>query len=308
MLERKDLYDPELVGALVSRRMGQTASPHPQRGVHRSRFKGASLEFAEHTEYSPGDDLKRLDWKIFAKTDRYYVRRYEDERLARALIAVDASNSMTYGGTEGGLIGSKFHLAAVAAVAAATALVKQGDAVGLMVTGLDPIYLEPRPGQAQVEAVLEVLRNTRPGKDAPVGEAVSEAVLKLGRSASLMVVSDLLHEEDEDLGFLAGLASRRIFSGILQVLSPDETDLPFEGGLKFIDLETAGELMLDPDGVRAAYAGEMAAFIRGVRKRAGDLGAPWALVRERGELPSALGAVLTRLDPAAKKVRVRWTG
>lgn len=301
MLERKDLYDPDLVGALVARRMGQTASPHPHRGIHQSRFMGASLEFAEHAEYSPGDDLKRLDWKIFAKTDRYYVRRYEDERLGRALIIVDGSNSMSYGGKEGGQLGSKFHLASVAAVGIAAALIKQGDAVGLMLTGPAPIYLEPRPGEAQLEAVLEVLKNANIGKNTPIGAFVAEAALKIGRSASLIIISDLLHEEDENLDFLKGLASRRIYPGIIQVLSPDETDLPFEGGLRFVDLESEGVLQIDPDGVRRAYAEEMGTFITGIRKKAADLGTPWALVRSNGDLKAKLGNVLTGLDPTRKK-------
>lgn len=298
MLKRSDLFLPELIAALCRRQVSSPSSPFPQRGAHASRLRGSSLEFSEHTEYSPGDDLKHLDWKVFAKTDRYYVRRYEDERLARAVVVVDASNSMRYGEEEeGGLKGSKFHTACQLAVALSTMLARQGDAAGLSVAAKEPLLLLPKPGSAQVNSIADVLLNCRVGGDRGVSEAVVEAALKLRRNSTLYIISDFLTEGDETLHFLGGLKARQFNLGLIQVLHPDELVLPFDKPLRFLDLELDAQASLDPDNLRAAYVEEMKTFVNGLKAKALSLGAGHCLIYDPLHAAARLAALLARSEP-----------
>lgn len=282
-LDRTDIHAPSLTEALTRRFIGAPASPYPQRGGHTSTLRGASPEFSEHTEYSPGDDIKSIDWKAFAKTDRYYVKRYEDERLSRSLIVVDCSNSMTYGSAPDSLRDSKFQLAARVTLSLMNALLRQGDAAGLILASPAPFVLSPRPGLAQLDAGAEVLLTATVGGDASLAPFALDAAQRLGRHGSLYLIGDFLKEGDETLTYLAGVAQRDIEAKLIHVLHPDETGLPFDRVVKFLDLETVLELTIDPDAVRKAYIEEMAAFVEGVKCRARELGAGYALVRDEEE-------------------------
>ncbi len=303
MLDRSSLYDPELVAALARRRFEGPPSPHPQRGPHLSQQKGASLEFSEHTEYNAGDDLKHLDWKVYAKTDRFYVRRFEDERLARVMIVVDASGSMGYGGEgagagageSGGLVGTKYQLAAQVAVALAACLLRQGDAVGISIAAEEPLHVMPRPGTAQLEAILETLGRRVPAGRAGLGALCESLAAKLGRNTVVIAISDFLDEEDEGLESFNLLRARGVLPSLVHLLHHDEVDLPFEQTLRFLALESEASITLDPEAVRHAYQEEMRWFVEGLKGRAAELGMPYALVRDTAEAAKKLAAVMPRL-------------
>ncbi|MHB8766370.1 MAG: DUF58 domain-containing protein [Deferrisomatales bacterium] len=304
MLERADLLDPELVARVARRDLPGPPSPFPQRGLHRSPRRGASLEFSEHTEYTPGDDLRHLDWRVYGKSDRYFVKRYEDERLQRAVVLVDASASMAYGGREGGLRGSKYHLAARVAVALAAALLRQGDAVGVAVAGGGPggspgvsrdAWLPPRSGPSQLEAAIEVLAAAEPAGQVDLTAACRGVGERLRRAAAVFLVSDLLDPGQEDLPGPRWLKARGVRPRLVQVLHADEVDLPFDATTRFLDLEGPGSLVLDPLAVRRAYAEEVRDWVRGLARAAGLLGAPYALVTTAGDPAAALEPLLRRL-------------
>lgn len=278
MLERAELFDGELVARLTRREIAGPPSPFPHRGIHQSPHRGASLEFSEHVEYSPGDDLKHLDWKVFAKSDRYFVKRYEDERLQRVVFLVDASASMGYGAQPGGLRGSKYHLGARAVVALAACLLHQGDAVGLAVAGEREAWLLPRTGARQLEAVIELLGRVEPGGRARFSEACGAAAERLGKGAAVFAVSDYLDEGEEDLPGPRFLKARGLSPRTIQVLHADEVDLPFENTTRFVDLEGPGSLVLDPEALRRAYREELGAFLQRLSAGAALLGVPHALV------------------------------
>lgn len=292
MLDRETLYDARLVARLARGPVAGPPSLHPQRGVHTSHRRGASLEFSEHTEYSPGDDLKHLDWKVYAKSDRYFVRRYEDERLSRAILVVDGSGSMGYGGDREELAGSKFHLAAQVAVALSACMLRQGDAVGLAVAADLSFELPPRAGMAQLDAIIELLGRVQPTGEARLSETCRAAGERLGRSAALWVVSDFLDEEVEPLTVFGLLKARAVAPRLVQVLHHDEVDLPFEQTTRFKALEGAAELVMDPDAVREAYFEEMRAYIEGLARRAGGMGVPYALVRDAEEAGDSLAPLV----------------
>lgn len=286
MLDRSDIFDPDLTARLSRFAIPGPPSPHPHRGQHRSPRRGASLEFSEHTQYAPGDDLRHLDWKVFAKTDRYLVKRYEDERVQRAVLLVDASASMTYGGEGGTLRGSKYHLAARAAVALAACLVRQGDAVGIEVAGgEESAWLPPRGGSAHLEAVIEVLAAARPAGTADLTAACRSVGERLKRGAAVFLVSDLLDEGQEGLPGARMLKARGLEPRVLHVLHADELDLPFENTTRFEDLEGPSFLVLDPLPLRRAYAEEVRAFVRGTARAAETLGLPYGFL-STGEDPA----------------------
>lgn len=288
MLERADLYDPELVAKLSRKRFAGPPSPHPQRGPHLSQQKGASLEFSEHTEYSPGDDLKHLDWKVFAKTDRYYVRRFEDERLSRVMLLVDASASMLYGGEEGSLVGSKYQLACQVGVALAACLLRQGDSVGVALACEAPYFVSPRPGNAQLDAIIETLGKKVPAGKANLSGLCASLSAKVGRNTVVIAISDLLDEDDEGLAAFGLLRGRGILPSLVHLLHHDEVELPFEHSLRFLGLESDKSLNLDPADLRAAYQDEMREFVSQLKERALELGIPYALVRDSEEAAGKL--------------------
>ncbi len=299
MLDRRDLIDPALIERLASREIPGPPSAHPHRGGHRSPRRGASLEFSEHTEYGPGDDPHHLDWKVYAKTDRYFVKRYEDERLQRAVVLVDASASMTYGAAAGGLVGSKYHLAARVAVALASALLRQGDAVGLAVAGGEgPPWVPPRSGASRLEDLVGVLGATRPGGEAGLTAACRTVAERLRRAAAVFVVSDLLDPDQEELAGPRLLRARGIEPRLVQVLHGDEVDLPFDSTTRFLDLEGPGSLTLDPLAVREAYAEEVAAYVRRLAQGAAALGVPHGLVTTARDPGPALAGLLRRAGRA----------
>lgn len=296
MLDRSDLFDPELVSRLTRRGLSGPPSPYPHRGIHRSPRRGASLEFSEHTEYTPGDDLRHLDWKVYAKSDRFFVKRYEDERLQRAVLLVDASGSMQYGAELRGLRGSKYHLAARVAVALAACLLRQGDAVGLQVAGGEEwAYLPVRAGSAQLESVIEILGEVTPGGVAGFTEGCKALGERLRRAASVFLISDYLDEEEEELAGVRFLMARRISPRMIHVLHAEEVVLPFENTSKFVDLEGPGNLVIDPLPIRRAYTEEIHAFVRQMARQADLLGVPYAFFTSADDPGPVLGRLLHNL-------------
>jgi len=296
MLERSDLFDPELVARLSRREIPGPPSPYPHRGIHQSARRGASLEFSEHTLYSPGDDLRHLDWKVLAKTDRYLVKRYEDERLQRVALLVDASASMRYGGENGSLRGTKYHLAARLAVALAACLLREGDAVGLAVAGGDDrVWLPPRSGSAQLDALVEVLGSVRPAGVAALDAACRGVGERLKRDAAVFVFSDFLDEGQEEMEGVRTLRARGLAPRVVHLLHAHEVDLPFENTTRFLDLEGPASLVLDPLPLLRAYREEIATFVRHLARTAEALGVPHAFVAGADDPAPALGRLLRQL-------------
>ncbi|MEW6486552.1 MAG: DUF58 domain-containing protein [Thermodesulfobacteriota bacterium] len=304
MLTRADLFDPVLVARLSRREIPGPPSPYPHRGLHRSARRGASLEFSEHTLYARGDDLRHLDWKFLAKTDRFLVKRYEDERLQRAVLLVDASRSMVYGAENGGLRSSKYHLAARLAAALAACLLRQGDAVGVhLAGGEEGVWLPPRSGSAQLGAVLEVLGGARPAGEAALGTACRGVGERLKRDAAVFVFSDFLDEGEERLEGARLLRARGLAPRVVHLLHAEEVDLPFENTTRFLDLEGPANLVLDPLPLRRAYREEISAFVRGLARQAEALGVPHAFLSGADDPAPALGRLLRRAQRPHRAAR-----
>ncbi len=240
-------------------------------GLHRSPFHGFNVEFAEYREYTPGEDLRRLDWRVFARSDRHYIKQYEEESNVRVTFVVDASASMNYRGDRAAL--SKFDYAATLVVSLAMLLTRQQDPVGLVLFDEKAVTVAPpRATQAQVLMISSLLEQCRPTRKTDLGKLLLSLGDQFRKRNMLVIVSDLL----TDLDALYDGLNRLRFSGhevlVLQVLDHDEVDLPFDGPTVFQDIEGEDELFAEPWAFRRSYQNAMNDFLEGVKKACGARG------------------------------------
>jgi uncharacterized protein (DUF58 family) len=243
-------------------------------GLHQSPQHGQSVEFAEHKEYAPGDEIRHIDWRAYAKLDRYYVKRFEMETNLRALLVVDASGSMAYG--RGPL--SKLSYASICAGALAVLLARQGDQVGLVVAGSAPPGTTEKlphgvrsflPFAASAEHVQELLRRL----EGSLGEgptdlsfALDFAAEKAGRRALVVVLSDLFDASERSVPALKRLRGRRHDVLVLHTLDREELDFPFDDPTRFQSMEDERQVDAQPRQIRESYLAELRRFLDETRR------------------------------------------
>ncbi len=262
-------------------------------GIHRSPHRGASVVFVEHREYRPGDDLRLLDWRAYARSDRHQIKRFEQETHLRATLVMDRSGSMAYGG-EGRR--TKAEHAATLLGALAFILVRQGDAAGLsIIDHAVQTRLPPRTKPAHLEEVLtELARPPAAGAKTSLFAALSEVAERASRRGLIALASDLLDFDDNALAPLSYLVGKGHDVVVFQVLDPDELELPFEDAARFEGLEGETPVEADPETLREAYKKEIDAFIDRCRQRCTSAGARWVLARTDEPAERTLAHVLTR--------------
>jgi uncharacterized protein (DUF58 family) len=233
-------------------------------GLHRSPHQGQSVEFAEHKDYAPGDDLRHLDWKAWGKLDRYYVKRFEHETNLRAFLVLDASASMGYGGRDRL---TKLAYAQTVAACLGYLSIRQQDAAGVVVArGKELGYLPPRAALGHLPAILNTLEAAAASGPTDLAAAADLVAEKAGRRAAVYVLSDLLDFAPGAMRRLADLRRMKHEVAIFHVLDPDELDFPFEDATRFEGLEGEPALEVDPRAIRASYLEEMAAFCADARR------------------------------------------
>ena len=230
-------------------------------GLHRSRNRGTSVEFAEHKEYSPGDNLRHLDWRAYARFDRDYVKQFEDESNLRALAVVDASGSMGYPTAEQADRMSKLAYATTCAGALAYVLARQGDAVGVAsYTDRLHIRVPARARRGHLQEILSVLEQLRPQGPTRLSEALDSLAEGLKRRTIVVIFSDLLDGGLEALSSVARLRARKHDVIVLHTLDQDELTFPFEDSTQFESMEDDREVSIDARAIREAYLAEMDRF------------------------------------------------
>ncbi len=260
-------------------------------GMHRSPYFGQSIEFREHREYATGDDLRHIDWKVWGKQDRLYVKRYEEETNLRCTLVVDGSASMSYG--SGPL--DKRDYAATAAAALAYLLLKQQDSVGCMV--FDEVVRHEVPQRTQrrhLSRIVQALESSEPREKTDLGAILARVAQARPKRGMIVILSDLLGDLE---GLKAGLAAlRRIGHDIvvLQVLDDDEIDFSFRGPVRFEGLEVDQKLDCNPRALRKGYLRAMETFLTQVRRTCTAADADYRLVRTSDPLDAVLMALLTR--------------
>ncbi|HVH58201.1 MAG TPA: DUF58 domain-containing protein [Vicinamibacterales bacterium] len=251
--------DPEIIARLGTMELkARTVVEGFLSGLHRSPFKGFSVEFAEYRQYLPGDDLSTLDWKVYARTDRHYVKKFEEETNLECHLLLDQSASMAY---RGSAPMSKLEYGSVLAASLAFLMNRQRDATGLIAFDEQIRFRLPaaaRPGH--LHTLLLALERLEAGQRSDVGRPLHQLAEALLKRSLVVVISDLLDEPGPVIRGLRHLKFRGTDVVVFQVLDPDELTFPFKGSSKFKDVETSDEVVADPARVRTEYLRELASL------------------------------------------------
>jgi uncharacterized protein (DUF58 family) len=249
-------------------------------GLHDSPFHGFSVEFSDYRTYQPGDDLRHLDWKLYARSDRLCIKRYMQETNARFYVVCDTSASMAYRGAAAW--GSKFEVARLLAAALTWFMLRQNDAAGLVALGgVDetPLFIRPSQRASQLGLLLRHLEALQPAGGERLARLLEHTARLVHRRSIILFFSDLLEPAAEvERGF-----KQLRFHGheclIFQVLDRDETDFPFREGKVFEDLETGARRVVSPAAVRERYRARFEAFMAAHRELFRRLEMPHCVVR-----------------------------
>ena len=243
-------------------------------GLHQSPSYGQSVEFVEHKEYAPGDEIKHIDWRAYAKLDKYYVKRFEMETNLKALLVVDGSGSMAYG--RGAM--TKLQYGAVCAGALAFLLARQGDQVALLLAGdAEPGTTERLPSgvraflpfgssNAHVQEVLRRLDGTAGRGPTDLAGALDFAAEKVGRRGLVVVASDLFDATERAVPALKMLRGRRHDVLVLHLLDREELDFPFDDPTRFLSMEDERRIDAQPRQIRQSYLAELGRFLEETRR------------------------------------------
>ncbi len=260
-------------------------------GLHRSPFKGFSVEFAEYRQYIPGDDLSTIDWKVYARSDRYYVKKFEEETNLDCHLLLDVSGSMAYGSHHGM---SKFEYGACLAASLGYLMNRQRDAVGLTAFDENIVTMLPassRPGH--LRALLVTLDRLTTGRQTNVAKPLHQLADMLTKRGLVVLISDLLDDPDEIVRGLKHFQFRGIDVIVFHILDADEIDFPFERATRFEDLETSEEIMAVPEVVREHYLQQIGNLIERYRRELGASGIDYQLLNTKHPLELALLSYLS---------------
>ena len=240
-------------------------------GLHRSPFHGYNAEFSQYRHYRPGDDLKYVDWKLVARTDRVYTKQFRETTNMASAIVLDTSGSMDFPRQPL----TKFRYAVIAAAALAHLISGQGDAIGLLA---GERFMAPRAGRQHLRGLLAGLASLTPGGGWSAADNVRRAAERLKRRGLLLVLSDFYDDEERTLAELRRAARMGHEVVLFQILSRDEIELPYRRDLEFTDLETGRTLAIDASLARREYKDAVAAFLERWRSRAGAEGFQYSLI------------------------------
>src|SRR3954465_8890671 len=243
-------------------------------GLHRSPFKGFSVEFAEYRQYLPGDDLSTIDWKVYARSDRHYVKKFEEETNLDCHVMLDVSGSMGYGSRL-----TKFEYAQCLAASLGYLMNRQRDAIGLTAFDEQIVTILPasaRPGH--LRALLVTLDRLRLGQQTNVSKPLHQLADSLTKRGMVVLISDLLDDPERVVRGLKHFQYRGTDVIVFQVLDPDELEFPFERATRFEDLESEDEVMAVPVVVRQQYLDAIGSLIERYKRELGGCGIDYQLL------------------------------
>lgn len=254
-------------------------------GQHRSPYFGQSIEFVQHREYTPGDDTRRIDWKVWSKTDRYFIKQYEEETNLRTTLVVDVSESMQFGS---GKV-SKYDYACSVAAAVAYLLLRQQDAVSLIAFDDEVRGIAPsRSRQTHLGSILSVLLQSSPTRKTDMYEILRYVANEKSQRGMVVLISDLFAPRDGLFKGLRLLRKRGHDVMIFHVLDDEELDFNYAGTTKFEGLEEAGDLVCDPRSLREGYLAALKVFLDDVRRRCARNVIDYQVLRTSEHIDAAL--------------------
>lgn len=261
-------------------------------GMHRSPYRGFSVEFAQHREYVQGDDLRFLDWKAYAKSDKYYIKEYEEETNFRAVIVLDSSESMRY---QSGQNQSKMEYGKYMAASLAYLIQKQSDAAGLALFDEKlHDWVPPANSQVNLMRMLATMHERAPQKKTNIGEVLTDVAQRTGRRGMVMIISDLFDDLKHLKKGLEYLTARKHDVIVFNVMDPMEREFSFDRLTQFLGMEGMPDLLVDPRSLRKAYLEEVSHFTAEVRRICLRAKADFQLMDTSMPLGVALQAYLAR--------------
>lgn len=270
-------------------------------GRHRSPFKGSSVEFVEHRDYYPGDEIRHIDWRAYGKTGRYYVKEFEDETNLRSWLLVDSSAGMGFSGRTL----SKFAYARMLAASLAWLLLSQRDSVGL-VTFDSRIreQLKPSSNRDSFRRIMEILEKATPRAETNVAAVVESLLPTLPRRSLLFLISDCFDSIDAIRSMLQRCRHAKHDVVVLRIAAPEEEDFPFEKPTQFRDLEVSNNrLLVDPLRLRNEYLRQYREFEKTLSHECGMLGIDYRRLLTSDPLQKVLGSWLAERAAAQKERR-----
>ena len=259
-------------------------------GQHKSPFKGSSVEFVEHRQYYPGDEIRHIDWRAYGKTGHYYVKEYEEETNLRAYLLVDSSGSMAYRGRTI----SKFHYARQLATALAYLLLSQRDGCGLITFDAQVVdRWEPSSNRETFGRIVSLLEARRPGNEGRLSDTLGQILPTLKRRSLLFLFTDAFDELEPFAGALKQFRMAQHDVILFQITAPEEEEFPFKQPTQFRSLERAGhEVLVDPHRLRQLYLSRFQAFRQGLAAHCGSAGIDFVPLTTTEPYQRALGQFL----------------
>ena len=259
-------------------------------GLHQSPNLGFSVDFAEYRQYMPGDDIRRIDWKVFGRSDRFYVKEYEGETNTNIYLLLDVSASMAY---QSGSV-SKIEYASFLAASLAYFAQRQKDSVGLVTFNDKLVDKLPARGRlGHMSSILHVLDGIKPSSSTAFQKPLRALAETFRRRGILVLISDLYAPLNEVLQSLRQFRHQGSDVIVFQILDPREKDFEFSGVFRLEDMETKSEIVMVPDEVRSEYLTQMNGHAEAVQKECGSLGIDYRLLQTSQPLDYALYAYLS---------------
>jgi uncharacterized protein (DUF58 family) len=259
-------------------------------GLHRSPYYGQSVEFRQHRQYTYGDDLRYVDWKVWAKQDRFYVKQFEEDTNLRCTLLCDVSGSMQYG--RGAM--NKYDYGCTIAVSLAYLLLRQQDAVGCVAFDDAPRTTVPlRTMRRHLDAIIQALSVSNPRNKTDLDAVLRHVAESYPRRGLMVLISDLLTDRAGLFHGLRLLRSRGHDVMVFHVLDDDELDFPFSGSTRFDSLELTEQVRCNPRALREGYLAALGAYLEEVRRGCSRHNVDYALLRTSQPLDAALATYLS---------------
>lgn len=259
-------------------------------GQHKSPFKGSSIEFVEHRQYYPGDEIRHIDWRAYGKTGRYYIKEYEDETNLRCWLLLDSSGSMAWAGSTV----SKFEYARYLVASLGYLLLSQRDATGLVTWDARVRdRIEPAASAGNLRRIMQTLDVTQPGGETSLAEVLASLLPTLKRRGLVVIVSDCFDDLDRLIAALKQYRHARHEVVLLRIVTPEEEEFPFSTPTQFRSLEQPRHrILVDPHRLRAHYLEKYGEFASGLAKRAAAAGIDLQTFRTDSPVQKSLGEFL----------------
>lgn len=283
-----DLVDPRIMDQIGHLELlSRTVVDGLLAGKHRSTTKGGCCEFAQHRSYAPGDEIRYIDWQVYARNDRYFIRQYEEETNLHGIVAVDTSGSMKFGLSTV----SKLQYACQAAACLSRLLLHQRDAVGAIILNeTRPLFVPAKQHAAHLQAILSALQSAQAADGGDVGRQIQACIPRLRRRGMFVLFSDCFGDLDELGKALRIVRARGHDVVVMHVLAPEEIRFDFRRWSSFQSLEVNGQrIHLDPAAVRDEYLQRMRTFLARLEEIVTGLGGDYVRLTTNQDLAESLG-------------------